>query len=286
VAVITNIMADHLDRYASFAEYAEVKRSLVAQQDAADIAVLNANDACVVAAARKTKAVVHWFGKRRARPAELQRSGGTCGCTVANGWITYRNGKKTARIMRVRDVSIPGDHNLQNVLAAITAARAVGVSPAAIRVAVRAFRGVPHRLESVRTIRGVRYVNDSAATTPDATIAAIRAFDQPIVLICGGRNKGLDYGVLVRALRNPHVRRVILLEHPAYTASVAMRSVAPRTVVQKIRSTENMRDAVRIAAKTAERGDIVLLSPGAASFGMFTNEFDRGDQFRTEVRAL
>lgn len=273
VAVITNIMADHLDRYASFEEYADVKRSLVAHQRETDIAVLNADDARVAATAKRTHAEVCWFGKRR-------------GTRVANGWIVARTEGAMERIIPVREIPIPGDHNVANVLAAVTAARAIGISPTAIRSAVHAFRGVPHRLEDIRTFRGVRFVNDSAATTPDATLAALRAFDQPIVLICGGKNKDLDYRPLVRALRNAHVRQIILLDHPAYTASLMIQSAAPRALAKKIVSASHMRDAVRLAAEVAERGGIVLLSPGAASFGMFTNEFDRGDQFRDAVRAL
>ncbi|MBI4143095.1 UDP-N-acetylmuramoyl-L-alanine--D-glutamate ligase [Candidatus Uhrbacteria bacterium] len=279
VAVLTNILPDHLDRYASFTEYADVKRSLVAHQRPDQIAVLNADDSRVRGAARATRARVLSASARRRIAA---------GCTIEDGWVVFRDGERAERIMPIAAIPIPGAHNQMNVLLAATAARASGVLPRAIRSAVEHFHGVPHRLELVRTRRGVRYYNDTTATMPDATIAALDAIRAPTVLICGGKDKGLAYDALSRTIvKTKRVRHVVLLAHSAYSASVAIKKLAARHGwANRIVPAADMRDAVRAAAKLARSGDAVLLSPGAASFGMFVNEFDRGEQFRAAVHTL
>jgi UDP-N-acetylmuramoylalanine--D-glutamate ligase len=266
VAVYTNIGEDHLDRHGTVEAYRAVKARL-AELTAADggRVVLNAEDPGCIQLERRLSADVAWYG--------LEGRG--LQATTREGWIVVAG----ERLLRTAEVPLPGRHMLANVVGAALGAHLVGVSHDAIAEAVRAFRGVPHRLETVADRGGVRWVNDSQATIPGAAIAALGAFDAPIVLIAGGKDKGLDYGSLAEAAAE-RCRAAVLIGE---TAGELERLVAGRIPVRRAAS---MDEAVRLAASLARAGDVVVLAPAAASFDMFADYAARGEAFREAVARL
>jgi UDP-N-acetylmuramoylalanine--D-glutamate ligase len=249
--VITNLMPDHLNRYASLDDYFAAKAAIYRYQDAAGVVVLNRDDGASRRRAGEAPGRVVWFGR-------------------------------ADRVPGADEARLRGDHNRLNMAAAAALARTLGVDDGAIRQAIRGFGGVPYRQELVRERGGVQFVNDSAATTPEATLAALRVADRPVVLIAGGADKELEFGALGEAVRHPksNVKAAVLLEGSA----AAKLAAAFGTKVAGRHS--DFGAAIRQAAALAAPGEMVLLSPGCASFGMFANEFDRGDQFNATVRSL
>jgi UDP-N-acetylmuramoylalanine--D-glutamate ligase len=183
------------------------------------------------------------------------------------------------RLIDSREVPLPGRHMLSNVLCASLGATLAGAPPGAIREAIAAFEGVPHRLELVAERGGVRWMNDSQATIPVAAIAALEAFDAPIVLIAGGKDKGLAYDEFADAAA-AHCRAVVLIGE---TADELAALIGDRVSVERA---SDMPDAVRRAAARARAGDVVILAPAAASFDMFVDYAERGDAFRAAVESL
>ena len=251
VAVITNIMPDHLDRYASYEEYARSKGLILRWQRPEDYAVLNGASPPVRPLGDETAGHVVWFDPASESP----------------GWPAAH---------------LYGDHNRANVAAAMAAASALGIPAPVIDRAVAAFPGVPHRLETVREFEGVRYINDTAATMPEALLAALDAMDRPTVLIAGGSDKRLDFSGVRAAVQGPGsmVAAVVLL------AGTATPKVAAACGEKVMGQPGDLAAALVTARQAAEPGSVVLLSPGCASFGMFASEFDRGDRFRELVQAL
>jgi len=201
------------------------------------------------------------------------------------------------QVIALEDIGLPGQHNRANVAAAAALAKSFGISNAHIRSAIRGFTGVEHRLEFVRDIDGVRYINDTAATAPEAAIAALRSFDRPIVLIAGGADKNLPFDDLAReiALR---AKAVVLLNGsatPKLIEALARIDERPKIKDERFASHassfvhgpfDDFAAAIDVARALAAAGDVVLLSPGCASFGMFRNEFHRGEEFRRLVQQL
>src|SRR5207253_3801457 len=200
VAVYTNVTADHLDRHGSLDAYRRVKRRLAELLPAEGTLVLNADDPVVAeyASLAAGRTVMYGLG--------ALRSGGV---GVVDDWITADSG---GRVMPLSELRIPGRHNVSNALAAVSVALLFGVAPESVRRAAGEFRGVEHRLEEVATIDGVRFVNDSQGTQPDAVIAALRAFEPPVVLIAGGRDKGVDLGELPSVVAERAAAAVVIGE--------------------------------------------------------------------------
>jgi UDP-N-acetylmuramoylalanine--D-glutamate ligase len=268
VAVYTNILADHLDRHASVEAYRTVKRRLAELSAATGTLVVNQDDpASVAMASDLPDARVHWYGLD-ARPG--------ADAWVEDGWIVVGG----ERVMPRADVPLRGDHLLRDVLAAAVSARLAGADSIAVAAGVRAFGGVPHRLESLGSVAGVEYVNDSQATIPVAAIAALGAFeDRGVVIIAGGEGKGLGYEEFADAIAR-RCRAAVLIGE---TGAELGRLLADRLPV--IRS-GSMDEAVVAAAGAARPGDVVLLAPAAASFDMFVDYAARGDAFRAAVSGL
>jgi UDP-N-acetylmuramoylalanine--D-glutamate ligase len=265
IAAYTNIGADHLDRHGSVEAYRAVKARL-AELSGDGIVILNADDPGCRALGERLGGDVRWYGL----------ADGSLAATVRDGEVVMG----AEAVLPVADVPLPGRHMLGNVLAASLAARLAGASAAAIGEAVRGFAGVPHRLETVAERGGVRWVNDSQATIPLAAMAGLEAFaPAPVVLIAGGRGKGLDYAELAEAIVR-RARAVVLIGE----SSAALASLVGERVLT--RRAESMDEAVVMAAGLAEAGDVVLLSPAAASFDMFADYAARGDAFRAAVAAL
>ena len=268
-AVVLNVSENHIDWHGTFESYFAAKTKLVLRQGPDARAVLNRDDARVWGLAGTAAARVYGFSRKR-RPAR--------GAFVDGGWIVVRDGG-TERVLPASSIRLPGAHNLENVLAAALAGRLLGVPAASIRRTVRDFRGLEHRLEEAGRVGGVRFVNDSKATTVDATRKALASFDRPIVLILGGRGKGGDFAPLRAAVRKG-VRTVVLVGEAADKIEAALGGVVPVVRVS------TYREVVRAGFAAARRGDVVLLAPACTSWDMFRNFEERGRTFKTEVRRL
>jgi UDP-N-acetylmuramoylalanine--D-glutamate ligase len=266
IAVYTNVAADHLDRHGSVAAYRAVKARLAELSAARGTVILNADDPGCTELGARVGGTKRWYGfEDRSLPA-----------TIVDAHL-YVGGQA---VLPVADIPLPGRHMQGNVLAAALAADTAGAAPRAVADGIRRFPGVPHRMELVAEHEGIRYVNDSQATIPMATLAAIGSFgDAGLVLIAGGRGKGLDYAELADAAAARCLAVVVMGE----TADELERLIGGRATVLRAAS---MDDAVLMATHAARPGDAVLLSPAAASFDMFTDYAARGDAFRAAVQAL
>jgi len=268
VAVYTNIGEDHLDRHGTVEAYRAVKARLAELSVAAGRVVLNHDDpGCRQLAVRLPADRLAWYG--------LVRSEGLRAWVDDDGWVTMAG----ERLLPRSEVPLPGRHMLSNVLAASLGAVLIGAGHEAIAAAIRGFPGVPHRLETVGERNGVRWVNDSQATIPAAAIAALDAFDEPIVLIAGGKDKGLEYGAFADAIA-ARARAAVLIGE---TADELAALIDDRVPVERVTS---MEDAVATAGRLAHRGDVALLAPAAASFDMFVDYAARGDAFRAAVASM
>ncbi|MFH2063110.1 MAG: UDP-N-acetylmuramoyl-L-alanine--D-glutamate ligase [bacterium] len=284
VAVLTNILEDHLNRYRGMAGYARAKSLIVAFQHDGDFAVLNGDDQRVSRIGLGRRSAAMPFGGQRFMFSVRPQKGD--GCFVRSGMITLRESGVERPVLPVSEIRLVGEHNLSNVLAACAAARKFGVPIRTIAAAVRSFRGVPGRLETVAVLDGVRYVNDTTATMPDASIAAMRAMQRKgakTIILAGGADKKLRFGDWGRAAARM-VSDAVMLDGTA--TPKMMRSLRSAGFSGTVTVVSSMAEAVRLSAGLAGAGDTVLLSPGCASFGLFVNEFDRGDQFSAEVKNL
>ncbi|WP_022835668.1 UDP-N-acetylmuramoyl-L-alanine--D-glutamate ligase [Salisaeta longa] len=276
VSVLLNITPDHLDRYdGSVDAYAAAKLRLFARQSAGDVIVYNHDDARI-----RPAAVAHAdaHGVRRLAFSQEQRRG--AGMFVADGQLIVRDEGQETPLLPTDEVSLRGAHNLYNAQAAGLAGYALGLSPAALRAGLTTFEGVRHRLELVRTLGDVQYVNDSKATNVEAVWYALQSFERPIVLIAGGRDKGNAYERLQPLVRD-RVRAVVAMGESAATVQEELGAHADACA-----HATSMDDAVRRSRALAQPGDVVLLSPACSSFDMFENYEDRGQHFRASVRAL
>jgi UDP-N-acetylmuramoylalanine--D-glutamate ligase len=269
IAVILNITPDHLDRHGSFENYARAKERIFAAQDERDYAVLNADNARAAEAASRSAAKVYWFSIEH--PVER-------GAWVEGGYLVYRPGEGATveKIMPLSGIPLKGEHNVENVLAAVCAARLAGAPGEAIRLTIEAFKAVEHRLEHVATINGVEFYNDSKATNVDATAKAIAAFSSGIHLILGGKDKGSDYLQLAQLLR-ARVRAVYTIGSAAAKIESQLRGLV------SIHSCETLEVAVGAAGSAARPGEVVLLAPACSSFDQFENYEHRGRVFKELV---
>jgi UDP-N-acetylmuramoylalanine--D-glutamate ligase len=272
IAVVLNITPDHLDRHGSFENYAAAKSRITEQQGASDFLVLNAEDKAAQMMALKTKAQIYWFSGRR----PIKQGAFLYGESVV---FVGREGAKTEPVMPVSEIHLKGSHNVENVLAAVCAARLAGIPSETIRSSVADFKAVEHRLELVKVVKGVEFYNDSKATNVDAAMKALSSFDGGIHLILGGKDKDSDYS-LMAALLKERAKAV-------YTIGAAAEKIERQLHgVVKMVQAETMQVAVSEAAKAAVSGDIVLLSPACSSFDQFENYEHRGRVFRQLVNEL
>jgi UDP-N-acetylmuramoylalanine--D-glutamate ligase len=277
VAVITNVSPDHLDRYRDFDDYADVKASIARHQTPADWLIAPADDAALLARLADAR------GRRVLFGANEPQGAGDALWTAA-GRFVGRWDSAPLDLGPVDALRLPGAHARLNVLAAAGAALACGVAPQGIARAIAGFGGVRDRLEPLGEVAGALYVNDTAATVPVAAQAALRAYaGRDLIVIAGGSDKKLDLTPLADALA-ANARRVVAL---AGTATPALLDLlTARGYVGVDGPFDSMATAVAAATASARPGSVVLLSPGCASFGLFRDEFDRGDQFRAAVARL
>lgn len=283
VAAVLNVTPNHLDRHGTMKAYTCAKANILRYQSDEDVAVLSADDPGSLALRPLVNGRLRLFSLERAVPD---------GAFVRDGQIWLRNGRQTA-ICTIRDVQLRGRHNLSNVLAAVTLADSIGVPAEAMAQAIRTFKGVEHRLEVVRTVNTVRYVNDSIATAPERVLAALHAFDEPIVLLAGGRDKNMAWQEWARQVRQ-RVKHVILFgeladtleKHLTRRGGSRTRPTARTRPAVTLTRVSTLAEAVAAAAATADPGDVVLFSPGGTSYDAFTDFAERGEAFRKLVNDL
>src|SRR3990172_6549540 len=273
VAVVLNVTPNHMDRYESLTDYAAAKHRIFLNQTPDDVAVLNRDDATVSSWAAGLRAHISWFSVR----GELAE-----GLFLQGQKLVSRTAEGERVLLRRDEMRLRGLHNVENVLAALSAALACGPDPDSMRNTVRNFLPLEHRLEFVAEIRGVKFYNDSKATSVDATLKALEAFrEEPgkIVLILGGLGKKAPYAPLAPLIQEK-VSKLILLGADAETIMRELGTYAPAECVADVRG------AVKQSLKAAKNGDVVLLAPACASFDMFEGFEHRGRVFKEEVRAL
>ncbi|HHW43029.1 MAG TPA: UDP-N-acetylmuramoyl-L-alanine--D-glutamate ligase [Desulfotomaculum sp.] len=272
VAAILNITPDHLDRHGTMEGYVQAKARIFAGQGGGDYTVLNYDDPITRELAGQCPGRVIFFSRQH----NLET-----GVFIRDGQIVIREGGALVSVVPAREVAIPGGHNLENALAAVACARVRGIGAEQLAHTLRTFSGVPHRLEFVAEINGVSYINDSKGTNPEASMKALEAYDHPIVLLAGGKNKGNDFTAFARRVKEK-VRVLVVLGQCAAEMERAARAAG----VEDIRRAADFREAVLIAHRAARPGDVVLLSPACASWDMFRSYEERGDLFKQIVREL
>lgn len=275
IAAILNLAPNHLDRHGTMMAYVAAKARILEFQMAADIAVLNREDVPTWVLTDRVRGRLWSFGRG-------QLSEGQYGSFVRDEHIWLHDSRGERAVMLLSEIELIGEHNVMNVLAATALAAAAGASDEAIRAGVRGFRGAPHRLELVRSVNGVDWYNDSIATAPQRTEADLRSFDRPLVLLLGGRDKGLPWEQLA-ALAAQRSRHVIFFGEAAPMLKQVFASHAPA-----LRNTlaTGLDAAVNAAHRVAQPGDIVLLAPGGTSFDEFVDFEARGECFRALVNEL
>ena len=278
VAVVTNIMRDHLNYYKTMEKYITDKAYIFSNQTSKDWLIYNCDDEIL------TECVKEISAQKISFCSKSQDS--RCAIYIEEGAIYLDDGVDAKKVVDFSNIKLAGKHNQKNVMAAIGACHAVGIDISAMRKALKQFPGIPHRLEFVRELDGVGYYNDTAATIPDAAVLSIDSFSDPIVLIAGGNDKELEFSNFAKKITNSCKKTVLL------AGSATDKIISELDKIDKDWRTENlevansMQDAIEKARAASRAGDVILLSPGAASFGLFLNEFDRGDQFREGVMKL
>ena len=276
LACVTNVTPNHLDRY-SWSSYVALKRRIFEFQRGDDLAVFHVDDEVAAGFAEEAPARVRCTSVRRPLPGD--------GVTVSGGLVVRREGGRDTEVLPRDGIALRGEHNVANVVCAVAVASALGAGDEAAAAAARSFRGVPHRLEPVATVAGVRYVNDSIATTPERTLAGMRAYGgEPLVLLLGGRDKRLPLAELAREAA-ARCRAVVCFGEagPLFARAVAGARDGGSPAVEE---TGSVGEAVAAAARLARAGDVVLCAPAGASFDAYRNFEQRGADFRAAVEAL
>jgi len=276
VAVVTNVLEDHIDHHGTRDAYIAAKRNIVAWQGPRDIAVLNLDDPATVALHTGAASEVRGFSLslQPKRGAYLDRSGD----------LVLVSGDRRAVLCKATDLRVPGRHNVANALAAAIVGDAFDIPADAIGRTLREFEGVPRRLETIAEKDGILWVNDSAATTPSATLTALAAYERTPVVILGGVSKGADFGELARVLAG-RARGVVLIGRAADEIAAAIVAADPKGALE-VRRAATLEDAVAATRAMARPGDVVLLSPANASFDMFSSADERGEKFAAIVRSF
>jgi UDP-N-acetylmuramoylalanine--D-glutamate ligase len=272
ISVLLNITPDHLDRYEySMQKYIDSKFAIVKNQTKDQHFIYYTDDAVIAEEVKKKRVV----------PSQVKVSLKNSKEATAffNGTKMQFNLKESFDIAQ-SETTLNGPHNLINTMAAVSAVFLAGVSLQAIKTGLKTFKNAPHRLELVAVIKGVEFVNDSKATNVDSVVYALGSYEKPLVWIAGGVDKGNDYNIIKEAVRKK-ARALICLGKDNDKLKKAFGDV-----VQTIRETQSVKELVRIALQEAKTGDVVLLSPACASFDLFKNYEDRGDQFRKAVLEL
>ncbi len=274
IAVVTNLAPNHLDVHRDFAEYISAKENIFTHQTREDIAIFNADNSITAEEAGRACGRARLFSRQR----EVSD-----GVFLRGTAVISCHGGIEREVLHTSEIKLPGVHNVENYMAAIAAVDGL-VPDQIIRDFARSFGGVEHRIELIRTLRGVRWYNDSIASSPSRTIAGLRAFDQKIILIAGGKDKGIPYDALGPEL-NEHVKLLILCGATSNVIRHAVESAENYTGLE-IADVGDYGEAAALAQSRAEEGDVVMLSPASTSFDRFANFMERGKVFKEIVNAL
>jgi UDP-N-acetylmuramoylalanine--D-glutamate ligase len=279
VAAMLNITPNHLDRHPTMKHYVHAKRALIDHQAESGKIIIGLDNDMTRTIGGQFKEKVRWFSREAQPPG---------GAGLVDDTIAFfdNNGEPTP-IVELEFVKLRGAHNVSNILAACLLAREGGASVEAMRAVVTTFAGVEHRLQHVRSVRGVTYINDSIATTPERVSAALRSFHEPVILLAGGRDKQLPWEDVSRLIHSS-VREVVLFGEAAGIIDQALHKVKVegQTVLRDIRHCRDLAEAVHLAGQVANSGDVVLLSPGCASYDQFGSYVERGHRFSELVMKL
>jgi len=277
IAAVLNITPNHLDRHPSMEAYIAAKKRILDFQDFLDVAVLGYDDMEARRLAGDARGYVRFFSQR----AEVGR-----GAFVRQDRIILKQDTEQV-VCAVRDVKLRGAHNIWNVLAACVLAGAAGADVEAMAQVATSFTGVAHRLQLVRELRGVRYYDDSIATTPERLAAAVRSFDEPLILLCGGRDKHLPWEEAARLIVERVSHLVLFGEMAGLVKAQIANAVKQKPgAVCQMHEAGTLENAVKLAARIARPGDVVLLAPGGTSFDAFKDFAERGDRFAEYVSRL
>jgi UDP-N-acetylmuramoylalanine--D-glutamate ligase len=269
VSVFLNVSPDHLDWHPSFDDYYESKKKLLFTQGDNDTTILNKDDPLIWSLKEEGKPRVVAFSRK----TEVER-----GCFLRDEWLILKDSREE-KLMKTSEIPLFGIHNLENVMASTLVGHTMGIPAARIRESIKGFHGLEHRLEKVATIGEIEFYNDSKATNVNASLKSIQSFDQKIILVLGGRDKGGDF----KKLRDPvgeKVKKVILIGEARDRIRKALEGSVPMETVSSVR------EAVRLGYAEAKAGEVVLLAPACTSFDMFQNFEERGTVFKNEVYAL
>lgn len=272
LAAVLNVTPDHQDRHPSYGAYLDAKARLFMNQDSHDLAILNADDPGARSLAARVPSRLHWFSrKERLVP----------GAYLDGEGLVVDLGEGPRFILATSAISLPGPHNLENALAASLAALLLGVKPGQAAKVLANFRTLHHRLEPVGTVAGVSFYDDSKGTNPEAVMAALESFSQPLVIIAGGRDKGLDFTALGRALAR-RARALVTIGEAGPRIAQAARAGG----LADLAAASSLEEAVHLARDLAGAGGAVVLSPGCASFDMFRSAEERGEIFARLVKEM
>lgn len=270
ISVLLNISPDHLDRYHNMKEYEDAKFRIFENQDSNDFSIINGDEPWSRGFDKRTKGKVIAFSRKR----KVEN-----GIYADNGRVISSIENHASVICEVSGIAIKGVHNLENAMAAVAAALLFGCRPEIIAHTLKEFKGLEHRLEFVRELNGVKYFNDSKGTNVGAVMKSLEGFNEPVLLIAGGRDKGSDFTPL-RPLIKDKVKKLILIGEAREKIKAALEQAADTVYA------DSLEDAVDIARRSSEKRDVVLLSPACASFDMFKNFEDRGRQFKEIVKKI
>ncbi len=279
IACILNITPNHLDRHGTMQAYSRAKARILTAQSESDIAVLNRDDPGSWVLLNEVRGQLISFGRQKPEDGQV-------GTYIEEDWICYWDGEETHQLVPNNSIKLRGAHNQMNVLAACAIAAAAEFPVEAMLKGVEALEGVPHRLELVRKWGGVDWVNDSKSTTPKGSIAALNSFQEPLVLLAGGRDKNLPWQKFSQLVLK-RVRYLILFGEAADLIEKSLiAEQGPGQELVPYHKCSGLKEAIKIAAEICEKGDVVLLSPGGTSFDEFIDFEERGEKFRVWVNEL
>ncbi len=276
IAAVLNITPNHLDRHGTMSEYIRAKSSILKHQQPGDIAILNREDP--ESWNLRQHVCGHLISFGFARPENHDPA-----VYLENGKVVFQQNGLHSPLLDSSMIQLRGNHNLMNVIAACAMAAAMQLSPSAMHTGVEGFTGVSHRLELVRIHNGVKWINDSIATAPERTLAALTSFTEPVVLLLGGRDKNLPWSDLAQVIHQ-RVDRVIIFGEASSKIEDAIGQ--PHGNLKSVATFETMKEALVEASNTAKAGDVVLLSPGCTSYDAYKDFEERGEEFRKWVNEL
>jgi UDP-N-acetylmuramoylalanine--D-glutamate ligase len=276
IACVLNVTPNHLDRY-SWREYSSLKLRILQHQTADDIAVLNLDDEVSAAFVTEAPGQVFWYSAKREPTGDA--------AFIRDGQVVWRRGPVETKLFAVDEIPLRGSHNVSNVLAAVALGCVSGTEFEAVAQAVREFKPVEHRIELVDEIDGVAYYNDSIATTPERTVAGLRSFEEPVVLLLGGRGKNLPLDDLAQEAVE-RCRAVVCFGEAGPELADALQQVRGDPTSPQIERVDSLSDAVSTSRSLAQSGDVVLLSPACTSYDAYENFEQRGQDFRSHVELM